>query len=94
MLGPAYMLGLRRAFDADHIAAIDNIVRKLTHEGKHPFSVGFFFLQGHSSIVVLDYVVIAATGNQLHVFHDIGSVIGTSISALFLLVIGLPICLS
>lgn len=73
------MLGLRHAFDADHIAATDNVVRKLTHEGKHPFSVGFFFLLGHSSIVVLGYLVIAATGNQLHIFHDIGGVIGTSI---------------
>lgn len=93
MLGPACMLGLRHAFDADHIAAIDNVVRKLT-QGKHPFSVGFFFLLDHSSIVVLGYVVIAAAGNQLHVFHDIGGVIGTSISALFLLMMDLTTCLS
>lgn len=86
------MLGLRHAFNADHIAAIDNVVRKLT-QGKHP-SVGFFFLLDHSSIVVLGYVVIAAAGNQLHVFHDIGGVIGTSISALFLLMMDLTTCLS
>ncbi|CDX35731.1 High-affinity nickel transport protein [Mesorhizobium plurifarium] len=88
----AYMLGLRHAFDADHIGAIDNVVRKLTQEGKHPFSVGFFFSLGHSSIVVLGSLAIAATAiamqNQLHVLQHVGSVIGTSVSALFLLVIG------
>src|SRR6476661_2462382 len=46
----AYVFGLRHAFDADHIAAIDNVVRKLMHEGKKPFGVGFFFSFGHSSI--------------------------------------------
>ena len=57
----AYMFGLRHAFDADHIAAIDNVVRKLMQDGKTPYSVGFFFSLGHSSIVVLASVVIAAT---------------------------------
>src|SRR6516225_9484240 len=47
----AYTLGLRHAFDADHIAAIDNTTRKLVHEGKRPLSVGFFFSLGHSSVV-------------------------------------------
>ncbi|CDX19947.1 High-affinity nickel transport protein [Mesorhizobium sp. SOD10] len=92
MASVAYMLGLRHAFDADHIAAIDNVVRKLTQKGKHPFSVGFFFSLGHSSIVVLGSLAIAATAiamqNQLHVLQHVGSVIGTSVSALFLLVIG------
>jgi nickel/cobalt transporter (NiCoT) family protein len=89
----AYMFGLRHAFDADHIAAIDNVVRKLMQEGKSPHSAGFFFSLGHSSIVVLASIVIAATAaamqNQFDAFHDIGGVIGTSISAAFLLVIGL-----
>src|SRR6202046_5261819 len=47
----AYTLGLRHAFDADHIAAIDNTTRKLVNEGKRPLSVGFFFSLGHSSVV-------------------------------------------
>ncbi|AYG70364.1 MULTISPECIES: HoxN/HupN/NixA family nickel/cobalt transporter [unclassified Rhizobium] len=89
----AYMLGVRHAFDADHIAAIDNVVRKLMHEGRQPFSVGFFFSLGHSSIVVLASLAVAITAyamqSQTEGFHDIGGVIGTSVSALFLLVIGI-----
>jgi len=88
----AYIFGLRHAFDADHIAAIDNVVRKLMQGGKAPYAVGFFFSLGHSTIVVLASIVIAATAaamqSQLDEFHDIGGVIGTSVSALFLLVIG------
>ena len=89
----AYIFGLRHAFDADHIAAIDNVVRKLMQDGKTPFSVGFFFSLGHSSIVVLASLAIAATAaamqSNLEWFHNIGGVIGTSVSALFLLVIGI-----
>jgi len=89
----AYIFGLRHAFDADHIAAIDNVVRKLMQGGKSPYSVGFFFSLGHSSIVVLASVAIAATATALQgnldAFHDIGGVIGTTVSALFLLVIGI-----
>jgi high-affinity nickel-transport protein len=89
----AYMFGLRHAFDADHIAAIDNVVRKLVQEKRAPHSVGFFFSLGHSSIVVIASVAIAATAAamqaRLDEFHDIGGVIGTSVSAAFLLVIGL-----
>ena len=89
----AYMFGLRHAFDADHIAAIDNVVRKLMQEKKSPYSVGFFFSLGHSSIVVLASVAIAATAaalqGSLDKFHDIGGVIGTAVSATFLLIIGL-----
>src|ERR1700743_1297395 len=84
----AYMFGLRHAFDADHIAAIDNVVRKLMQERKSPWSVGFFFSLGHSTIVILASLVIAATAaamqTRLDTFHDIGGVIGTLISALFL----------
>src|SRR4051794_19341983 len=57
----AYVFGLRHAVDADHIAAIDNVVRKLMQEGKKPIAVGFFFSLGHSSIVVLAAIAIAAT---------------------------------
>jgi nickel/cobalt transporter (NiCoT) family protein len=89
----AYMFGLRHAFDADHIAAIDNVVRKLMQEGKTPISVGFFFSLGHSSIVILASVAIAATAaafqRDLEAFRDIGGVIGTMVSAVFLLAIGL-----
>ena len=89
----AYVFGLRHAVDADHIAAIDNVVRKLMQEGKRPFSVGFFFSLGHSTIVVLAAVAIAASAavfqNRLDAFHAIGGVIGTAVSALFLLAIGI-----
>ena len=89
----AYSFGLRHAFDADHIAAIDNVVRKLMQQGKAPYSVGFFFSLGHSSIVILASIAIAATAatlqGELDALHVIGGVIGTAASALFLLVIGL-----
>ncbi len=89
----AYMFGLRHAFDADHIAAIDNVVRKLIQEKKQPYAVGFFFSLGHSSIVVIASILIAATAaamqNRLDSFHDVGSVIGTTVSAAFLLLIGI-----
>ena len=89
----AYVFGLRHAFDADHIAAIDNVVRKLMQEGKRPLSVGFFFSLGHSTIVVLASVAIAATAammqSRLAAFHDLGGTIGTAVSAAFLLAIGI-----
>jgi high-affinity nickel-transport protein len=88
----AYTFGLRHAFDADHIAAIDNVVRKLIQEGRQPFSVGFFFSLGHSTIVVLASIAIAATAaalrDRLDAFHNIGGVIGTCVSAFFLLIVG------
>src|ERR1700710_128808 len=61
----AYVFGLRHAFDADHIAAIDNVVRKLMQEGKKPLAVGFFFSLGHSSIVIIASAVIAASAAAL-----------------------------
>jgi nickel/cobalt transporter (NiCoT) family protein len=89
----AYLFGLRHAFDADHIAAIDNVVRKLVQDGKAPWSVGFFFSLGHSSIVVLASIVVAATAaamqGRLDAWHNLGSVVGTLLSAGFLLAIGL-----
>jgi high-affinity nickel-transport protein len=84
----AYSLGLRHAVDADHIAAIDNVTRKLMQEGKRPVSVGFMFSLGHSTIVVLGSAAIAATALALHQRIDsvrnIGGVIGTLVSVLFL----------
>ncbi|KMO34216.1 nickel transporter [Methylobacterium variabile] len=89
----AYSFGLRHAFDADHIAAIDNVVRKLMQEGKKPYSVGLFFSLGHSTIVVLASGLIAVTAaamkDSLDQFHDIGGLIGTAVSAAFLLIIGI-----
>jgi nickel/cobalt transporter (NiCoT) family protein len=88
----AWVFGLRHAVDADHIAAIDNVVRTLMQEGKRPLGVGFFFSLGHSSVVVLASVAIAATAHlfrdDLEAFRDIGGVIGTSVSSLFLILIG------
>ena len=87
----AYVLGLRHAVDADHIAAIDNVVRKLMQEGKRPVSVGLFFSLGHSLVVALAVAAIAtaafALRSHFHEFKLIGSVIGTGASAFFLLAI-------
>jgi nickel/cobalt transporter (NiCoT) family protein len=87
----AYGLGLRHAIDADHIAAIDNVTRKLMHEGKRPVATGFFFSLGHSTVVVLASIAIAATAMvfdaSLESWHDVGGIIGTSVSAVFLLAI-------
>jgi high-affinity nickel-transport protein len=87
----AYVLGLRHAVDADHIAAIDNVVRKLMQEGKRPLSVGLFFSLGHSLSIALATAAIAATAFALQGrfadFKAIGSVIGTGASAFFLLAI-------
>ncbi len=87
----AYSFGLRHAVDADHIAAIDNVTRKLMQEGKRPVGVGLMFSLGHSTIVVLGSLLIAATALKLqqHIdhFRNIGGVIGTLVSAIFLLAI-------
>jgi nickel/cobalt transporter (NiCoT) family protein len=87
----AYSFGLRHAFDADHIAAIDNVTRKLMQEGKRPVAVGFFFSLGHSTVVVALAVLIVLTTSALadryFALKDIGGVIGTSVSALFLFAI-------
>jgi high-affinity nickel-transport protein len=84
----AYGFGLRHAVDADHIAAIDNVTRKLMQEGKRPVAVGLMFSLGHSTIVVLGSAAIAATALALHhridAVRNIGGVIGTLVSALFL----------
>ncbi len=89
----AYGFGLRHAVDADHIAAIDNVTRKLMQEGKRPVTVGFFFSLGHSTVVVLATVAIAFTASALEkkfaAFKQVGGMIGTSVSVIFLFVIAL-----
>src|SRR5471032_3474900 len=85
----AYGYGLRHAVDADHIAAIDNVTRKLMQQGQRPVAVGAYFSLGHSSIVVIACAAIAATsllfGEKIGWLHDYGSTIGTLVSAQFLL---------
>jgi high-affinity nickel-transport protein len=91
----AYTLGLRHAFDADHIAAIDNTTRKLMSEGKRPMSVGFWFSLGHSTVVfVLTFLLAAGirslTGsvtNHASTLHELTKVIGPSVSGAFLYLI-------
>ncbi len=87
----AYVLGLRHAVDADHIAAIDNVVRKLMQEGKRPVSVGLFFSLGHSLAIALAVAAIAAMAfaleGRFQQFKSVGSIIGTGASAFFLLTI-------
>ena len=86
----AYGFGLRHAVDADHIAAIDNVTRKLMQEGKRPVAVGLFFSLGHSSVVVALSAVLAATASALREFEtlkEIGGLIGTAVSAFFLFTI-------
>lgn len=87
----AYSFGLRHAFDADHIAAIDNVTRKLMQEGKRPVGVGLFFSLGHSTVVVGLSIAIAATATALQdrfeAFKTFGAVAGTIVSALFLFTI-------
>ncbi|MFC8434434.1 HoxN/HupN/NixA family nickel/cobalt transporter [Streptomyces sp. NPDC057253] len=90
----AYTLGMRHAFDADHIAAIDNTTRKLMADGKRPVSVGFWFALGHSSVVVLLAALIAG-GTQLagkvmnegSSTHQVLGFLGTTISGTFLYLI-------
>ena len=85
-----YGLGLRHAVDADHIAAIDNVTRKLMQDNQRPVSVGFFFAMGHSTIVIVVAAAVAGAASMLssfQSFEDVGGTISTSISALFLFAI-------
>jgi high-affinity nickel-transport protein len=92
----AYTLGLRHAFDADHISAIDNTTRKLMHDGKRPLSVGLFFSLGHSTIVfalaaLFAFGFRALNGPIRHggsPLHSATHVIGTGVSGIFLFIIG------
>jgi high-affinity nickel-transport protein len=89
----AYTFGLRHAFDADHIAAIDNTTRKFLQDGKRSMGVGFFFSLGHSTIVfsLAAGLAIAAktVDSRIPAFQDYGGYIGASVSGTFLLLIGL-----
>lgn len=89
----AYTFGLRHAMDADHIAAIDNVTRKMMQQGKRPVTVGFFFSLGHSSIVFGLTIAIAlasvAIKARFDSFAAIGGIIGTAVSAFFLLTIAI-----
>lgn len=87
----AYGFGLRHAVDADHIAAIDNVTRKLMQDGQRPVTVGFFFALGHSAVVLLVTIAVAATAavleNRVEAWKGMGGIISTSVSALFLFLI-------
>ncbi len=93
----AYTLGVRHAFDADHIGAIDNITRKLMSEGQRPLSVGFFFSLGHSTIVFVLGLLVAAgirgLGGALEsdssTLHQATRFIGPMVSGSFLLLVGI-----
>ncbi len=87
----AYTFGLRHAVDADHIAAIDNVTRKLMHDGKRPVEVGFFFSLGHSLVVILASAAVATTAGLLKerftLLRHAGEIVGTSISAMVLMIL-------
>ena len=93
----AYTLGMRHAFDADHIAAIDNTTRKLMADGKRPVSVGFWFSLGHSSVVFALCLLLAAgvralagqVGNDSSTLHSVTGLVGTAVSGTFLFIIGI-----
>jgi high-affinity nickel-transport protein len=84
----AYGLGLRHAVDADHIAAIDNVTRKLMQEGQKPVTVGLFFALGHSSVVLIASAAVALTASLLGAryqgWREIGATVGTFVSFGFL----------
>lgn len=88
----AWTLGLRHAFDADHIAAIDNTTRKLMADGKRPLGSGFFFALGHSSIIMVVGTAITLAARSAFkavlapssTFQSTGGVIGTALSGAFL----------
>ncbi|CRK22027.1 hypothetical protein BN1723_012544, partial [Verticillium longisporum] len=87
----AYVLGLRHALDADHISAIDLMTRRLIASGQRPVSVGTFFSLGHSTVVIITCVVVAATSGALRDRFDglarVGNIVGTAVSATFLLLL-------
>jgi high-affinity nickel-transport protein len=89
----AFTFGLRHGVDADHIAAIDNVTRKLMQEGKRPVGVGLFFSLGHSTIVVLLSILVAIAAavvqSNLPQWREAGGLIGTFVSATFLYIIGI-----
>jgi len=92
----AYTFGLRHAFDADHISAIDNTTRKFMADGKRPLGVGFFFSLGHSTVVLglaiaLSFAaksIVGEVSSSGSALHSVGGVIGTAVSSGFLFLIG------
>ena len=89
----SYTLGLRHALDADHISAIDLMTRRLLASGQRPVTVGTFFSLGHSTIVIVTSLVVAASSaaisDRFGAFSEVGSIIGSSVSAAFLLLLGI-----
>jgi high-affinity nickel-transport protein len=89
----AYMFGLRHAFDADHIAAVDDTVRFMLQKGKQPLGVGFFFSLGHSTVVLALAIGVAfaatAVKTELPQLKDLGAIIGAGVSGTFLWIIGI-----
>ena len=89
----SYTLGLRHAFDADHIAAIDNTVRKMIQQKQDPMGVGFFFSIGHSTVVCIMAIITAFSMHwaqkNIPQIQNVASVIGTAVAGSFLLLIGL-----
>src|SRR5215469_3312594 len=93
----AYTLGMRHAFDADHISAIDNTTRKLMADGKRPLTVGFWFSLGHSSVVfalslLLSFGIRAVVGPVRtgdSTLHHVTNVVGTGVSGAFLYLIAI-----
>jgi high-affinity nickel-transport protein len=89
----AYSFGLRHAVDADHIAAIDNVTRKLMQQGKRPVAVGLMFSLGHSTIVIIGSLALAATAlalqHRMDAVRQVGGIVGTAVSALFLFAIAI-----
>jgi high-affinity nickel-transport protein len=87
----AYGFGLRHAVDADHIAAIDNVTRKLMQDGQRPVSIGLFFALGHSAVVLLVAAGVAvaavALEQRVQAWRHVGGMISTGVSALFLFLI-------
>lgn len=92
----AYTLGMRHAFDADHIATIDNTTRKLLHDGRRPHATGFFFSAGHSTVVFVLAVLVAlgvrglgsAVADEGSTLHAVTSVWGPTVAGVFLLAMG------
>jgi high-affinity nickel-transport protein len=85
----AFTLGLRHAFDADHIAAIDNTTRQLRQQGRRPVGVGFFFSLGHATVVLVLTFVVALVTHAVPDISDSTGFIGASVSGTFLWVIGI-----
>jgi high-affinity nickel-transport protein len=89
----AYMFGLRHAFDADHIAAVDDTVRFMLQKGKRPLSVGFFFSLGHSTVVFALAIGIAFAASEVKTelphLKELGAIIGAGVSGSFLWIIGI-----